>query len=171
MDRILACLRPPGHGAPGHHGPRAPDPRAFVGERAGFFVYPSYSIQLKKHYPSIGLIVGSHHTLNSIGYGFNLDDRYFPNERQNKFNLFFICSFQLITFNKLSSPSIKNILVAQLSGGYGVEFKFNHNIRVYTYFCIGLLVEKRKFIQNIDSFKNFDAAGIPSVGISYTLKQ
>jgi len=134
------------------------------------FLNPSFSYRISRHYPYVGLLIGRHHTLNGDGLGLNLGDSFFPNGRNNRFNLFFTGSYHVVSFRNLSSSSlIENILVNQLTFGYGVECNLSKKISIHTSFSLGFLVEKRNFIQPIEKSSNYDTAGILSIGINYKI--
>ncbi len=139
------------------------------GSTRGFFIAPSFSFSKNKHRPTLGLLLGRHHTLNGIGLGLNIGDRYYPNKKKHPLNLFFISSAQFIVFTNPSSPSLKSIFNFQLSGGYGVDYKVNSRLSLLTYFSLGFLLELRTFVPNFNNYGSLDSAGLLSFGMTYLL--
>jgi len=134
------------------------------------FVAPKVSIPLNKHNLTIGVLLGRHHTFNNFGLGIQLGDVIYPNDQMNTWNLFFITNIQTSIFRKFPSSLINEIILSEFTGGYGVDYKINNEISIYTFFSIGFLIEWRKFDQSIENSTSFDTGGILSLGLKYEIK-
>lgn len=119
--------------------------------------------------PGVRLLVGRHHTFGSFGYGLGVSQRLYPGRKDQSWRLFFHTDAQVSVFGGLESNSVDKLQLAQIVGGYGVEWQWKERWCWYSLFGLGLSVERRQFTIPIDTVINFDGTGILVLGVQYTL--
>lgn len=123
---------------------------SFNGELFALLVIPSISFTQQKNQLELGLILSDYKGAYQASYGGQINYKYYPNGYGNKFNLYFVGSFNYInTIKRAFYPINYNYLM--LFGGYGYQQTFSKKWSLSTDFRFGGLTFSRKQESNLPS--------------------
>ncbi len=116
-----------------------------------------------------GIIYGREYIESNKILGVQGDIMFYPN-RTNKFNFFFIGSFQYFNNTKQVLASKVRTDFFQGNLGYGFDLKIIKNLFLKSNISLGLILEDRKFnFSSNDPKKKLGYSGIVSFGLRYQL--